>query len=90
MTAASPKQADVLVITGPVNRKMQIVLERIAEEMPRPAMIVAIGDCAVSGGVFGRSPAFSDMKREPLTPGRTLAACPPAGDALKAALTEAA
>jgi NADH-quinone oxidoreductase B subunit len=49
---ASPRQADILLVTGPVTRQARERLLRIYEQMPEPKFVVAIGGCAISGGVF--------------------------------------
>jgi NADH-quinone oxidoreductase B subunit len=49
---ASPRQADILLVTGPVTRQARDRLLRIYEQMPEPKYVVAIGSCALSGGVF--------------------------------------
>ena len=49
---ASPRQADILLCTGPVTRQARERLIRIYEQMPEPKYVVAIGSCALSGGVF--------------------------------------
>jgi NADH-quinone oxidoreductase B subunit len=48
----SPRHADVLIATGPVTRQARDRLRRIYEQMPEPKYVVAIGSCAISGGVF--------------------------------------
>ena len=52
--AASPRHADVLLITGPVSANMATALARTWEATPAPKLAVAVGDCAADGGVFGR------------------------------------
>jgi len=49
---ASPRHADVLMVTGPVTRNMREALERTYNATPDPKWVVAIGDCAVDGGIF--------------------------------------
>ncbi|MGA2489175.1 MAG: NADH-quinone oxidoreductase subunit B family protein [Anaerolineales bacterium] len=49
---ASPRQADILLCTGPVTRQARERLLRIYEQMPEPKYVVAIGSCALSGGIF--------------------------------------
>ncbi len=49
---ASPRHADVLLVTGPVTKNMREALERTYRSTPDPKWVVAIGDCAVDGGVF--------------------------------------
>jgi Ni,Fe-hydrogenase III small subunit len=52
---ASPRHADVLLVTGPVTRNMREALERTYHATPDPKWVVAVGDCAVDGGIFSRS-----------------------------------
>jgi len=52
---ASPRHADVLMVTGPVTRNMREALERTYNATPDPKWVVAIGDCAVDGGLFSGS-----------------------------------
>ena len=47
-----PKQADIFVVTGPLNYRNQRVLKRLYHQMPEPKIVVAVGTCACSGGVF--------------------------------------
>ena len=49
---ASPRHADVLLVTGPVTRNMREALERTYNATPDPKWVVAVGDCAVDGGIF--------------------------------------
>jgi len=50
---ASPRHADVLLVTGPVTRNMEIALLRTYEATPAPRIVVAVGACGCSGGIFG-------------------------------------
>ena len=50
---ASPRHADVLLVTGPVTRNMEIALQRTYEAAPEPRIVVAVGACGCSGGIFG-------------------------------------
>jgi Ni,Fe-hydrogenase III small subunit len=52
---ASPRHADVLLVTGPVSKNMREALERTYNATPDPKWVVAVGDCAVDGGVFSGS-----------------------------------
>ncbi len=54
---ASPRHADVLLVTGPVTRNMQQALERTWRATPDPKWVVAVGDCGADGGVFAASSA---------------------------------
>jgi Ni,Fe-hydrogenase III small subunit/Pyruvate/2-oxoacid:ferredoxin oxidoreductase delta subunit len=50
---ASPRHADLLLVTGPVTRNMEIALRRTYEATPEPRIVVAVGACGCSGGIFG-------------------------------------
>ena len=52
---ASPRHADLLLVTGPVSRNMEEALRRTYEAMPEPKLVVAIGECGCTGGIFGES-----------------------------------
>jgi len=52
---ASPRHADVLLVTGPVTRNMRVALERTYQATPAPKWVVAAGACACGGGVFAAS-----------------------------------
>src|SRR6266568_1483193 len=54
---ASPRHADVLMVTGPVTKNMREALERTYHATPNPKWVVAVGDCAAGTGVFAGSPA---------------------------------
>src|SRR5258708_7941590 len=53
--AASPRHADLLLVTGPVSRNMEEALRRTYDAVPEPRLVVAIGDCGCTGGIFGES-----------------------------------
>ena len=52
---ASPRAADVLLVTGPVTRNMEIALRRTYNSIPAPKLVVAAGDCGCNGGIFGET-----------------------------------
>jgi Ni,Fe-hydrogenase III small subunit len=52
---ASPRHADVLMVTGPVTKNMREALERTYNATPDPKWVVAVGDCARDGGIFSES-----------------------------------
>lgn len=54
---ASPRHADLLLVTGPVSANMEAALKRTYEATPDPKLVVAIGDCGCTGGIFGESSA---------------------------------
>lgn len=49
---ASPRHADMLLVTGPVSRHMEIALKRTYDATPEPKLVVAVGDCGCTGGIF--------------------------------------
>jgi len=49
---ASPRHADVLLVTGPVSKNMTVALKKTFEAMPEPKFIITLGDCALDGGIF--------------------------------------
>jgi len=53
--SASPRHADLLLVTGPVSRHMEIALKRTWDATPDPKLVVAVGDCGRDGGIFGVS-----------------------------------
>ena len=57
---ASPRHADMLMVTGPVSRNMREALVRTYEAMPEPRIVVAVGDDAIDGGIFKGSYAVLD------------------------------
>jgi Ni,Fe-hydrogenase III small subunit/formate hydrogenlyase subunit 6/NADH:ubiquinone oxidoreductase subunit I len=57
---ASPRHADVLLVTGPVTRNMEIALRRTYEAAPEPRVVVAVGACGCSGGIFG-GPTYASL-----------------------------
>ena len=50
---ASPRFADMLLVTGPATRNMEIALKRTYDATPPPKLVVAVGDCGCNGGIFG-------------------------------------
>lgn len=52
---ASPRFADMLLVTGPVSRNMEIALRRTYNATPPPKLVVAVGDCGCNGGIFVES-----------------------------------
>ncbi len=84
---ASPRHADVLLVSGPVTRMMRQALERTWEAMPAPKMVLAAGTCAVSGGIFRSSYATLDgLEGWEGGPVIWLPGCPPRPQAILEAL----
>lgn len=52
---ASPRHADMLLVTGPVSRHMEEALRRTYNATPEPKLVVALGDCGCTGGLFGEA-----------------------------------
>ncbi|MDE2563952.1 MAG: NADH-quinone oxidoreductase subunit NuoB [Sphingomonadales bacterium] len=74
---ASPRHADVLLVTGPVTRNMREALERAHAAMPQPGWVVAAGDCAIDGGCFAGSYAVEDGVAAVLPVNLHIRGCPP-------------
>jgi Ni,Fe-hydrogenase III small subunit len=74
---ASPKHADVLLVTGPVSRNMREALERTRACTPEPCWVVAAGDCALDGGVFKGSYAVEGGVAPVLQVDLVIPGCPP-------------
>ena len=74
---ASPRHADVLLVTGPVTRNMREALERTYAATPEPKWVVAIGDCALNGGFFAESYAVVGGVSEVIPVDLHIPGCPP-------------
>src|SRR6266702_8017964 len=74
---ASPRHADVLLVTGPVTRNMREALERTYNATPDPKWVVAVGDCAVDGGIFSDSYAVVGGVHEVVPVDLHIRGCPP-------------
>lgn len=85
---ASPRHADVLLVTGPVTRNMVDPLLKAYEAMPSPKRVVALGDCARDCGVFAGAYGVQGAVSDFLTVDVTIAGCPPEPEAIVAALRE--
>ena len=74
---ASPRHADVLMVTGPVTKNMREALERTYAATPDPKWVVAVGDCAFNGGVFAGSYACVGAVSEVIPVDLHIRGCPP-------------
>ncbi len=74
---ASPRHADVLLVTGPVTKNMREALERTYIATPDPKWVVAVGDCARDGGCFAASYAIAGGVSAVLPVDLHIAGCPP-------------
>ena len=79
---ASPRHADVLLVTGPVTTNMRAALERTYQATPGPKWVVAVGDCARDGGVFSGSYACVGGVSAVLPVDLHIRGCPPSPTAL--------
>jgi Ni,Fe-hydrogenase III small subunit len=79
---ASPRHADVLLVTGPVTANMREALERTYQATPDPKWVVAVGDCARNGGVFAGSAACVGGVSAVLSVDLHIPGCPPSPVAL--------
>jgi Ni,Fe-hydrogenase III small subunit len=84
---ASPRHADVLLVTGPVTRNMEVPLRKTYEAMPAPKIVVAVGDCARTCGVFKGSYAVAGSVDTVIPVDVFVHGCPPEpADILRAIL----
>jgi Ni,Fe-hydrogenase III small subunit len=79
---ASPRHADVLMVTGPVTKNMRQALERTYAATPDPKWVVAVGDCAVDGGLFAGSYAVVGGVSQVVPVDLHIRGCPPSPTAL--------
>jgi Ni,Fe-hydrogenase III small subunit len=79
---ASPRHADLLLVTGPVSRHMEIALKRTYDATPDPKLVVAIGDCAHNGGIFGESYASCGRVSNVIPVDVVVQGCPPTPTAI--------
>jgi Ni,Fe-hydrogenase III small subunit len=75
---ASPRHADMLLVTGPVSRHMEEALRRTFDATPEPRLVVAVGDCGCSGGIFGESYASCGRVANVIPVDVAVPGCPPA------------
>jgi len=74
---ASPRHADMLLVTGPVSKHMAIALRRTYEATPEPRIVVAVGDCGCTGGIFGESYATLGRVSNVIPVDVEIPGCPP-------------
>ena len=74
---ASPRHADLLLVTGPVSRNMALALQRTYDAAPAPKLVVAVGDCGCDGGIFGESYASCGPVSRVIPVDVSVPGCPP-------------
>src|SRR5262245_49183711 len=79
---ASPRHADLLLVTGPVSKHMAIALRRTYDATPEPKLVVAVGECGCSGGIFGESYASLGRVSNVIPVDVEIPGCPPTPTAL--------
>lgn len=86
---ASPRHADLLLVTGPVSRNMEEALRRTYDATPEPKLVVAVGDCGCDGGIFGESYASRGRVANVIPVDVAVPGCPPTPTALMQAILTA-
>jgi len=79
---ASPRHADMLLVTGPVTRNMELALVKTYNATPDPKVVVAVGVCGISGGIFGRNYATLGGVDQVIPVDVFVPGCPPRPHAL--------
>ena len=83
---ASPRHADVLLVTGPVTKNMREALKRTYDATPDPKWVIAVGGCAADGGIFSKSYAVVGGVHEVVPVDLRIPGCPPTPTQLLAGL----
>jgi Ni,Fe-hydrogenase III small subunit len=86
---ASPRFADMLLVTGPVAHNMEIALRRTYDATPGPKLVIAVGDCGCNGGLFGESYASLGGIEKVLPVDVRIPGCPPTPAALLTGILKA-
>ncbi|MBU0678286.1 MAG: NADH-quinone oxidoreductase subunit NuoB [Verrucomicrobia bacterium] len=74
---ASPRHADGLLVTGPVTNHMELALKKTYEALPDPKIVIAVGACAASGGIFRTHPESSKVLADIIPVDLFIPGCPP-------------
>ena len=74
---ASPRHADLLLVTGPVAKNMEVAVKRAYDATPTPNLVVAVGDCGATGGLFGESYASCGKVANVIPVDVVIPGCPP-------------
>jgi Ni,Fe-hydrogenase III small subunit len=86
---ASPRHADMLLVTGPVSRNMEVALRRTYDAAPDPKLVVAIGDCGCTGGMFGENYASVGRVANVIPVNVAVPGCPPSPNRILAGILTA-
>ena len=86
---ASPRHADLLLVTGPVSRHMESALKSTYAATPDPKLVVAVGDCGCTGGIFGESYASCGRVANVIPVDVSVPGCPPSPTRLLTAILTA-
>jgi Ni,Fe-hydrogenase III small subunit len=86
---ASPRHADLLLVTGPVARSMELALKRTYDATPDPKLVVAVGDCGATGGIFGCSYASAGAVANVIPVDVAVPGCPPSPNRILAGILTA-
>lgn len=86
----SPRHADIVLISGTVTTASLDALRRYLDAVPQPRALIAVGDCAIDGGVFAGAQGLVDSPAEALDVNVEIAGCPPSPTAILTAIGEAA
>ncbi|MGH8142580.1 MAG: NADH-quinone oxidoreductase subunit B family protein [Steroidobacteraceae bacterium] len=86
---ASPRHADLLLVTGPVARNMEVALRQVYAATPDPKLVVAIGDCGCTGGIFGESYATCGPVSRVIPVDVAVPGCPPSPSRILAGILTA-
>jgi Ni,Fe-hydrogenase III small subunit len=85
---ASPRHADLLLVTGPVSVNMEEALKRTYDAVPDPKLVIALGDCGACGGMFGENYASRGRVANIIPVHHTVTGCPPNPKAILEAIVQ--
>jgi Ni,Fe-hydrogenase III small subunit len=86
---ASPRHADLLLVTGPVSKHMEVALRRTYDATPDPKLVIAMGDCGCTGGIFGESYASCGRVSNVIPVDVAVPGCPPSPSRILSAILTA-
>jgi len=85
---ASPRHADLLLVTGPVSVNMEEALKRTFDAVPDPKLVVAVGDCGACGGIFGKTYGTRGGVTDIIPVNHSVMGCPPTPAAILEAILQ--